>query len=511
MKRLTKKLFSPPMLRLNTTVVFEVTFLLVASLAVLFYYSYETLKEECMKDADQTLESTTQHVDNVLRSIEQSSGNVYWDLLGHLDQPDRMMTYCRKLVECNTYIHGCAIAFKPGFYPDRELFMTYVHHRGIGQEYGQPTELVTANSFGSKPYTEQEWYTIPMTTGRGGWIGPLAEMEDEGKSLTFCLPLYNSQDTTEVNGKRQTVGVMAIDLSVELLSQIILAAKPSPNSYNVLLNGKGEYLIHPDKEMLSGHTVFDKTENGANPDLREIAEAMVAGQAGHKAFTLDGKRYYKFYKPFVRTNVPRRSMENLNWSIGLIYPEQDIFGIFQEMLRRVLIIAAVGLLLFFLLCRIIIRMQMKPLREITESAQRIAEGHYDDPMSDSTRNDEIGQFQKHFQTMQQLLSARVHEIRQLKKTLEEHGEKLNKTHRQMLRESMMKTTLFRKATDEMKAPAEVIVNSVDNLCDNYQTISLEVANSEVYTIKEQSETILTLLNQMSQATDEEDGKEESHE
>jgi hypothetical protein len=113
--------------------------------------------------------------------------------------------------------------------------------------------------------------------------------------------------------------------------------------------------------------------------------------------------------------------------------------------------------------------------------------------------------------MQQLLSARVHETRQLKETLEEHGEKLNKTHRQMLRESMMKTTLLRKATDEMKAPAEVIVNSVDNLCDNYQTISLEVANSEVYTIKEQSETILTLLNQMSQATDEEEGKEESHE
>jgi len=121
MKRLTKKLFSPPTLRLNTTVVFEVTFLLVASLAVLFYYSYETLKEECMKDADQTLESTIQHVDNVLRSIEQSSGNVYWDLLGHLDQPDRMMTYCRKLVECNTYIHGCADGAQPAVPADERL------------------------------------------------------------------------------------------------------------------------------------------------------------------------------------------------------------------------------------------------------------------------------------------------------------------------------------------------------------------------------------------------------
>lgn len=39
-----------------------------------------------------------------------------------------------------------------------KLFMTYVHKKG--HEAGEST-LTIANTFGSKPYTQQEWYTIP--------------------------------------------------------------------------------------------------------------------------------------------------------------------------------------------------------------------------------------------------------------------------------------------------------------------------------------------------------------
>jgi methyl-accepting chemotaxis protein len=132
-------------------------------------------------------------------------------------------------------------------------------------------------------------------------------------------------------------------------------------------------------------------------------------------------------------------------------------------------------------------------------------------MSDSKRNDEIGQFQQHFQMMKQSLSTRIHELRQLKETLEEQGEKLNKAHRQILRGSMANTTLLRKIIDGIKTPSQVISNSVDNLCDNYQKINQEVANSEVHTIKQQSEAISALLNQMQNSTEEEEGKEDRHE
>ena len=512
MKRLAKKIFSPPSLQLNAMVVFEVMFLLVASLAVLFYFSYKTLKKEAMNDAELTLQGVVQQVDNALLRVEQMTGNFYWEMRGHLDEPDRMTTYCRELVKCNPNIEGCAIVFKPGFYPGRELFMAYVHRKGERQTTDRrSSELVISESYGPKPYTEQEWYTAPMTSGRAGWIGPLKEEDGEEEILTFSLPIYIDRVLAADSVERKPVGVLAINLSVELLSEIVLTAKPSPNSYCVLLNQSGEYIVHPDKEMLKGHTVFDKTENGANPALREIAEAMLAGETGSSPFTLDGRSYYKFYKPFVRNRPTGRTVDDLNWSVGLVYPERDIFGMFHSMLKHVLIIAVVGLLLFFLLCRIIIRIQLKPLAEITETAQRIADGHYDNPMSDSKRNDEIGLFQQHFQKMQEALSSRINQLRQMNNTLQEHGEELLKTHEQILRDSQVETTLLCKMTGKMKEPSKVIGESVATLCDNYQDISLQEANSEVATIKKQSETILTLLNQMLNTSDEEEGKEVSHE
>ena len=40
-----------------------------------------------------------------------------------------MYTYSRDLVLSNPYIDGCAICFKPGYYPGKDLFMAYVHHK----------------------------------------------------------------------------------------------------------------------------------------------------------------------------------------------------------------------------------------------------------------------------------------------------------------------------------------------------------------------------------------------
>ena len=532
MKRLVKKVFSPPSLQLNGMVVCEVVFLLVASLAVMFYYTRDTLRKESMKTAEQTLEGTVQHVDNVLLSVEQSAGNVYWDLMTHLDHPERMYTYCRKTVECNPNITGCAIAFKPGFYPDRGMFMTYVQRK----RYDSP-ELVTSEAFGSKKYTEQNWYCEPMNTGSICWLNPLkGDPEDKNTSLmSFCIPIYlqsqtterpnaqtterlndqtterpNDQTTERPNDQRQVVGVFVVNLSLDLLSQIVLAAKPSPNSYSILIKNNGKYIVHPDHDKLTGQAVFG--ENTDSPSLRETAKAMLAGEKGCKPFSTDGENYFMFFKPFERTNVEGRSMGNLNWSIGLVYPEEDLFHIYKDLFLHVLTIAVIGLLLFFVLTRLIISKQLKPLRKLTETAQSIAEGHFEAPDPEKTkRKDEIGQFQKHFDQMQSALTSRVSELEQLTATLQERGEELRKTYKQTQEDNRVKTTFLHSMSNKMIVNAKAIGTSVKTLCENYQTISLQEANHEIDTIKQKSETILYVLNQMFNASGHEAGKEDDHE
>ena len=86
----------PPSIRLNLMVICETVLLLSLALGVLLFFSHQTLKQEAIQDAEETLDGTVQHIDNILLSIEQTTENVYADLLQHIDDPDRMLTYSRR-------------------------------------------------------------------------------------------------------------------------------------------------------------------------------------------------------------------------------------------------------------------------------------------------------------------------------------------------------------------------------------------------------------------------------
>lgn len=470
--------------------------LLTVSMAVVFYYSRQMLRQEAMDDATQTLEGTVLQVDNVLRSIEQSVGNVYWDMARHLDQPERMEDYARRTVECNSNIVGCAIAFKPNYYPDREQFMAYVHRRNYDLD-----ELVTSEMFANEPYVGQAWYLEPMNTKKACWMKPLADPKDESFSLlTFCIPI------TDQN--RECVGVFAVDMSIELLSQIVLAAKPSPNSYSVLMDSTGSFIIHPERENL-GKTVSSIEENKSNPSLLKAAETMLAGGSGSIAFEKNGKDCYVFYKPSERAQVRGRAPTDLKWSVGIVYPEGDISSDYNHLFMRMLLTTAICLLVFFVLCRIVVGSQLKPLRKLTRRAQDISEGHFDKEVPRTNRHDEIGQFQQHFKLMQDRLALKISKNEELTATLQERRETLRQTYEQMQDANEIKTSFLQNVSNQIIAPSEAIKKSVTNLCDNFQDISLQEARQEVDTIKHQNETILALVNEILNTS--KTRKEESHE
>lgn len=331
--------------RLSIFIASAIFMLLALSLGVMFYYSHTALSEEAMRDAEQTLEGTTQNIDNILLSVEQSAGNVYNDMLIHLDKPERMFTYSRELVKCNPHIVGCAIAFKPGYYPGRELFMAYVHYKT--PDAGSKQNLVTSEGFADRPYTEQKWFTKSLESGWIGWMPLKGEAAEREPLVSFCLPIYDS------HGER--VGVMAVEVSIQQLSKIVLAAKPSANGYSVLLARNGSYIVHPDPNKLYSLTAFAQDEPDTDIRLLEAIEEMQAGKAGNRTYRMDGREWRLFYKPFQRTKVEGRSEGALDWSVGVVYPEDDIHSEHNRMLFLVLAIAVIGMCLFCVLCRFAIR------------------------------------------------------------------------------------------------------------------------------------------------------------
>ena len=105
-------------MRISLMVVLAMAFLLIASMAVMFYHSRKAVEEEAIQKALQSLEGATRCIDNVLLSVEQTTGNAFFSMLPHLKDREKMFTYSRMLVETNPYVAGCAIAFKPDFCED---------------------------------------------------------------------------------------------------------------------------------------------------------------------------------------------------------------------------------------------------------------------------------------------------------------------------------------------------------------------------------------------------------
>lgn len=471
--------------------------LLMASLVVMLHFSRKAVKEEALQKATQTLEGTVQRIDNILLSVEQMTGNIYFSLLPYINDPDKMFEYSRRVVESSPFISGCAIAFKPYFYKDRELFMAYYHRPYDGS--GAP--IIQSDTFGNCPYTEQIWYTDPMVTEKPKWLNPLKGMDfDTDPITTFCLPIPGA------DGK--PVAVMGVDVSLSLLSHIVLETKPSPNSYCTLLAGDGSFIVHPDSSKLLHQTVFTQAERMSDPTMREAAEAMVSGETGYRQFRMKGNDYYIFYQPFKRANIQGRSMEKLDWSAGIIYPEDDIFGDYNRLLYYVLAIAFGGLLLLYVLCRTVIHRQLLPLRMLTASAQRIAQGNYDENIPDTRQKDEIGRLQNHFQQMQQALATNIGELEELTATLHQRGEELNTAYERVRRADRMKTVFLHNMTDQMEGPAKLISEDVSALCDNNREMSKDEAGRLADDIQEQGKTIAELLDNLLRVSDEETNKEE---
>ena len=178
------------------------------------------------------------------------------------------------------------------------------------------------------------------------------------------------------------------------------------------------------------------------------------------------------------------------------------------MFYLVVAIVIVGLLVFFFLCRFLTHRQLVSLRQLTASAQRIAEGHFDETIPLSTRKDEIGMLQRYFLEMQQSLSANMSKLKELTATLQEHGNELREAYETANKLDSMQTEFLHNMSNQMISPANSIADSVDKLSElssqfgEKASISVYLkADREVDNIKHQSDTITGVLSDLIQMSD----------
>ena len=466
--------------RLSLAVTFFTALILVAALAVVCIYARKAVKEEALSKGAQRMESVVHHTDITLYRMELATANMAWNVEHHLGDTTLMNTYTRQMLVSNPGIAGCAIAFDPDTMMAGGSVNAYYSFRpDSNAAIVSPAIHVLTTMFGQQPYYEQEWYVKTKATNEPHWFYPINGGNADSESMaSYCMPLHN--------GKGNVVGVIGVDIPLSWLTQAVLEARPSPNSSCMMLAADGTYIVHPDSNRLCRKKVFDEVD----PIVLQTAKLMFSGKTDYKRYRLDDADCYVFYKPF----------KNLGWTAAVIYPEDDISGDYDRLLYYMVAIAAAGLLLMLTLCLLFTRRQLAPLAMLTQSAQRIADGYFDEHIPDSHQKDEIGTLQGNFQKMQQSLAAHVSELHRLGLELRQRNDQLRNANHMAQEADRVKTMFLHNMTDQMLVPIQIINVNVKKLHMEHQTMTKRQIEVLVDDIQQQGLTIAAILNDLLEAS-----------
>lgn len=379
--------------KLSLWIVLFTAVVLVSALGYMFSVSRQAIRQEAVNHATEILENTTLRVNSILERVEVATNNTDWLINRHLDGPDSMFVYSRRLLENNPDLNGCSIAFEPDFFKQKGRYFSAFSLRNNGEI------LTTQEGNEHYEYFYMDWYQLCKLLDRPVWTEPFIDYNPEdiySKDMiaSYCKPIKDR------NGKY--VGTISVDLSLTWLSNTISAVKPYPHSYSIMIGQGGTFFVHPDSTKLFFHTIFTETLEHEDTALTALGHAMQRGEEGMRQLVIDGQESYVFYKP----------LGNTGWSVAIVCPESDIFGAFNRLRRAVTIAVLAGLLLLLLVSIQIITRELKPLRRLADQAGIIAKGNFDETLPESGRVDEIGQLSQSFSDMQHSLAGYIEELKQ---------------------------------------------------------------------------------------------------
>ena len=382
----------------------------------MFFESRKTVRQEAESRASQVLESTVLRVNGLLDRVVVATDNLEWLVLRHLDEPDSMLVYAKCFLKNNPDLNGCSIAFEPYYFKDRGRYFSAYSYNDNG------TIMVTQEGNDEYQYFYMDWYQLAKLLDRPCWTEPffdynVNDIYSKDMIASYCKPIKD--------GKGRYVGTIAVDLSLEWLSNTVSSVKPYPNSYSIMIGEGGTYFVHPDTTKLFYQSIFTAmmAQNAADgstigtlsaqPDstLAVLGHAMQRGEEGMQELSIDGERCYVFYKPLSTTG----------WSVAIVCPESDIYGGYNRLQSIVAGIALVGLLLMLLVFGRIVGKELKPLQKLATQTEAIASGNFEMELPVGGRTDEIGQLTQSFDNMQHSLVSYIEELKKtttLKATIE---------------------------------------------------------------------------------------------
>lgn len=266
-------------------------------------------------------------------------------------QPDSVYAFFERFLANNPHLFGVAVGFEPYYVPGRpDGYAPYVLRSDTGFIHYDILQL--------KPYRERPWYRRTLELGHGQWSDAFVESSGKWVITSYCLPLRDSLD--------RTIGVLALDVCMNVLGDTLQSLNPYPNSMLSVIDHDGMLVAHPNHNFILHETITSLIEkNGQKPDPR-ILEQIAHGVRGYGQYKMKGKVHQLYYA----------RAKHVDWTMIMDVPLEDVTGNLNSMLLIMIGIMAVGVLLILAVCSLVITRLTRPIERFTSSARQIASGNF---------------------------------------------------------------------------------------------------------------------------------------
>lgn len=303
-------------------------------------------------------------------------------------------SYINDLIKLKDEIVAVTVAFTPEYLAQNSSHRSYIYN--LSQlEYAQTDVTLQA-----KAYPMEDWFLIPSAKKTDYWSEPWID-QNIG---TFPITSY-SVPIVKMN---KVIGIVRADISLDVLQQIVSSVKLLKTGYAILITGNGTFVTHPADSLILNYSIFSYAKQIEEPVLQDIGRGMVRGKSSFV-------RLQKT-KMFSQRWLYYASISLNKWSIGVIFPDNEIMADLRKVNLIFTAILGFGLIILLTLIYGRIRTIFRPLKTLVSAANKIGSGDFNVKVPETKLNNEVSMLSASFSKMQSELKSYMENL--VKTTLE---------------------------------------------------------------------------------------------
>ena len=300
--------------------------------------------EEAQKRYESILQRGHEEFRRRLSDVMVASRNSVYDVEKNIDDLDKTMAYMKRYLQMNPTVITCGVLYKPGYFPNRKRCLElYASRAPNGKIYVEKIE----NDY--NVYLDRDWFKFGMERDSANWSETyfednlIPDVSGRRHLTTYSLPVHDKQG--------RTVALFGSDLTLAFLRYEIMddlrefhkdfEQGSKHHSYNFVIDGKGNYIIHPDDQRIHNANFYDECRNSVISVDKQVVNRMRKGEQGSAMVEIDGISSWIYF----------RSVKHMDWLIAIVVPEDVIFRNGRLLNTFILFTMVLGLLIIYFFCR----------------------------------------------------------------------------------------------------------------------------------------------------------------